>query len=98
MFHEVFEGVAPFARLRWNREPVLLSHFPYDGDHTREDRHREFRLKDHGMPLLHGHTHSSHKFSKSRFGTLQIHVGVDAWDFTPVDLNKVFREGNLWAN
>lgn len=28
MFHEVFEGVAPFARLRWNREPVLLSHFP----------------------------------------------------------------------
>jgi calcineurin-like phosphoesterase family protein len=66
-----------------------LSHFPYDGDHTREDRYTEFRQADNGVPLIHGHTHLDSRFSLSAKGTPQIHVGVDAWDFAPVSLQAV---------
>ncbi len=63
---------------------VNLSHFPYDGDHTRQDRYSEFRLPDDGRPLIHGHTHSSEIYSRSKKGTPQVHVGVDAWSYGPV--------------
>lgn len=66
-----------------------LSHFPYDGDHTSEERYREYRQVDNGIPLIHGHTHENKRFSRSRAGTAQIHVGVDAWDFAPVSLQAV---------
>ena len=37
-------------------DPFLVCHFPYadDGD----DRYPEYRPKDEGLPLLHGHVHS----------------------------------------
>lgn len=54
---------------------VLLSHYPFRGDHTVEDRYSQFRLKDEGAWLLHGHTHQKERFS----GPRQIHVGWDAW-------------------
>ena len=69
---------------------VNLSHFPYVGDSHDNDRWLEHRMKDEGMTsmsggitLLHGHTHSKKKISRSSRGTLQIHVGVDAWGFFP---------------
>ena len=37
--------------------PVWLSHFPYTGDSHGEERYREFRPKNIGVPLIHGHTH-----------------------------------------
>jgi calcineurin-like phosphoesterase family protein len=71
---------------------VLMSHFPYDGDSHGEDRYSQDRLKDIGMPLIHGHTHSSGSpVSLSKRGSLQIHVGQDAWDFTPVSIDLVAR-------
>jgi calcineurin-like phosphoesterase family protein len=66
-----------------------LSHFPYDGDSHGEERHREYRLTDNGTALIHGHTHEDKKFSRSRAGTPQIHVGQDAWEFAPVSLQAV---------
>lgn len=63
---------------------VILSHFPYTGDHTPEDRHTDARPVDEGIPLIHGHTHSTDIVTFSHSGTPQIHVGVDAWDFMPV--------------
>lgn len=64
---------------------VNLSHFPYDGDSHGNDRYTDFRLADRGLPLVHGHTHSSgHPESFSSLGTPQFHVGVDAHGYKPV--------------
>jgi len=79
-----FTSVQPSGRLILFPEVVNLSHFPYAGDHTAEDRWTEHRLVDDGTILLHGHTHSKKKISRSPAGTLQINVGVDANAFYPV--------------
>jgi calcineurin-like phosphoesterase family protein len=50
----------------------------------------ESRLPDHGAVLIHGHTHSTGSpVSRSKSGTLQILVGVDAWGFRPVHSEEV---------
>lgn len=72
---------------------VQVSHFPYDGDSQERERFREFRLPDDGTPLVHGHVHARERFSVSRSGTPQLHVGVDAWDFGPVPESEV----EAWA-
>jgi calcineurin-like phosphoesterase family protein len=79
-----FEIVTPFARAKLGRHKVMLSHFPYIGDHTREDRFDAYRLRPTGTPLLHGHTHSPERVNTQLVGTVQLHVGVDAWDYAPV--------------
>lgn len=75
---------------------VNMSHFPYDGDSHGEERYREFRLADEGRILIHGHTHAEHsalgrdaRVSRSNRGTLQIHVGMDAWGYRPVGEDEV---------
>lgn len=62
----------------------LLSHFPFSEDHSPEARYTEWRLRENDDYLLHGHTHST-----ERFNGKEIHVGVDAWDFTPVPLEEI---------
>ncbi|WP_317541269.1 metallophosphoesterase family protein [Rhodococcus globerulus] len=99
-FLEVFTSVQTFARRRVAGRNVMLSHFPYVGDHTSIDRATEYRLRDEGMWLLHGHTHSSKMLT---FGQVtlgfdgedivhlppkQIHVGWDAWK-RPVGLDEI---------
>lgn len=83
---KVFVSVQPFARRRIAGKDILLSHFPYFGDHTDEDRFDQYRLRDKGLPLLHGHTHSD---KKVRYHPTQIHVGLDAWGLHPVQLDEV---------
>jgi calcineurin-like phosphoesterase family protein len=68
---------------------VNLSHFPYSGDSHAEERYREFRLKDEGVPLIHGHVHENNVVTRTKWGTLQIHVGVDAWDYGPVSEDEI---------
>ena len=63
---------------------VLLSHFPYAGDSHDEDRYAQFRLRDEGIPLLHGHVHESFRERRTKKGTWGINVGVDWWDYAPV--------------
>lgn len=79
---QVFETIQPFGRRRINGHDVLLSHFPYgtETEHHAEGRYMQYRLRDEGGLLLHGHTHGT-----ERMHGHQIHVGLDAWDLTPVN-------------
>lgn len=75
-----FELAAPFAKRRLpGVGETLLSHFPYTGDHTDDERYTQWRLPDLGVPLIHGHTHGTEKVTRTPNGTLQVHVGIDAW-------------------
>lgn len=91
-YREVFQQVLHWegdivriANFGW----VRLSHFPYTGDHTPEDRHADVRPVDEGMPLIHGHTHEKDRLTFSNRGTPQIHVGMDAWDYRPVSAEQI---------
>lgn len=80
-FMRVFESVAPFGRVSINGTRYLLSHFPYHTDRDPENpRYTQYRLRDEGMPLLHGHTHSRHRITN----LMETHVGLDAWGLQPV--------------
>jgi calcineurin-like phosphoesterase family protein len=96
----VFEAIHPYARISLAGVKVLLSHFPYAGDHTPEDRHAQWRLRDEGEWLLHGHVHSEHKTLAS--APRQVHVGLDAWDMKPAMDRDVARlvlaSGSLYEN
>lgn len=83
-YHEVFASVLPYRRRKIAGQNVMLSHYPYQGDHTPHDRDTQYRLRDEGLPVLHGHTHSV-----SKGDAHQIHIGVDAWDLTPVSQEQV---------
>lgn len=86
---KVFEVVSPFARTRVRGRPVMMSHFPYQGDHSPVDRYVEYRLGDNLVPLLCGHVHQAWKTRRSRRGTPMLNVGVDQWDSTPVSDSQV---------
>lgn len=79
-----FVTITDFAFLKIGGHRVALSHYPYDGEGDREfeggDRLEEVRLRDLGVPLLHGHTHARHQAHTSKLGTPMFHVGPDAWD------------------
>ena len=51
-----------------------VSHFPYEGDHTEEERYGSYRPDDNGLPLVHGHVHDLYQTNGRQFN-----VGVDAW-------------------
>lgn len=68
---------------------VLLSHFPYAGDSHDEDRYRQYRLRDEGVTLLHGHVHDAFRERRTPRGTWGINVGVDWWDYRPVSAEKI---------
>ena len=89
---EAFESVQMAAKRRVSLPTghmnVMLSHFPYQGDRG-PDRHREWRLRETpGVPVVHGHTHSTERVSRSsnlwvgaeQQHALHVHVGFDAWD------------------
>lgn len=91
---EHFETVSLFASLRMEGQQVTLAHCPYTGDRGPE-RESQWRLRDVGNPVIHGHTHSKERLSRTERGTLQIHVGLDAWHLKPVHaavIMKMLRE------
>lgn len=75
-----FRSAQQSATMKIARQRVMLSHFPFTGDHTETDRHPEWRPVDAGQWLLHGHTHSTDPGPTGR----QIHVGLDAHGLAPV--------------
>lgn len=85
---QVFRTVQLHGAHRIAGRTVLLSHFPYRGDSPGGggvDRHVEWRLRDQGKPLLHGHTHSG----LVRLNPDNVlHVGWDAW-FRPVSQEEI---------
>jgi calcineurin-like phosphoesterase family protein len=83
-FLEVFESVHVHEQHVIHGQKVLLSHFPFQGDHAdREDRHTQWRLPDEGLPLLHGHVHDRWEKNGRQFN-----VGVDH-NPTPVSIDAV---------
>lgn len=85
-----FNSIQQYARMRIDGETVFLSHFPYSGDHTSDERFSQYRLRDEGQWILHGHTHSTAVLSGT-YTDRQIHVGVDAWNLTPVPVEEIAR-------
>lgn len=95
-YEQVFENVLTeleVIQLGADGPIVNMSHYPYNGDSHDVDRFEEMRPKDsgHARVLLHGHTHSKNKISRSRAGTLQIHVGIDAWDYYPASEEEIIQ-------
>lgn len=81
-----FHSIQAFARLRINRRVVLLSHFPYELDHTDPPRALQYRLRDYGEILLHGHLHRDPPVTVHGH---EIHVGLDMWSLAPVTLTTI---------
>lgn len=77
-YYEVFESVQLHASRSINGTRVMVSHFPYSGDHSEESRYDQWRLPDFGVPIIHGHTHSSEILSHSPNGTPQINIAWEA--------------------
>lgn len=71
-YYEVFESVHLHEQHRIAGHKVNLSHFPYFGDHKPDDRHTQWRLRDEGLYLIHGHVHAEWMFNGR-----QANVGID---------------------
>ena len=72
------------------QDRIVLDHFPHKQadiqDTEYEVRYKTLRPDYYvGSLYLHGHTHSKEKIS----GNHCIHVGVDAWDYTPVSIKQL---------
>lgn len=78
LYFEAFASVQLHARRRINGVNCTVSHFTYNGDHSEEVRYGQWRLADHGLPIIHGHTNSSDILSYSDKGTPQINVAWEA--------------------
>jgi len=68
-------------------QQVLLTHMPYSSDIVidgYDEQFQEYRPKNEGLWLLHGHVHEKWK-TKNRM----INVGVDVWEFRPVPMSSV---------
>lgn len=88
-YFETFDSVQPFARKRFNKTDIWLSHFPWSGggDHTATERYSTIRLNDDNESwLIHGHTHSNILVDEKQ---RMIHVGVDACNFMPVHFEQI---------
>lgn len=62
---------------------IDVDHFPYAGDSGGQDRFLDWRPEDNGRVLLHGHVHSSW-----RANGRMINVGVDVWDYAPIQSDR----------
>lgn len=91
-YREFFDEIHDYLEINLNGRHFMLSHFPYVGDSHDKDRYDEFRLTDAGVPLIHGHTHSTENISYSPLGTPQIHVGVDSRGYAPVSSEQILKE------
>jgi len=69
----------------WDRhefEGFQCTHFPYGTVH--KAKHLPVPKRQHGVTLLHGHTHSVERTSEGA-----VHVGVDAWGYRPVHIDEI---------
>ena len=86
-----FASVSGSGTLKIAGTRAMLSHYPYDGDHSAVDRHTQLRLRDVGAPVIHGHTHAREVLSHSAQGTPQVCVSLDAWDLRPASKEELAR-------
>ena len=81
-FRSVVQGTVGFSLA--GQYPVLIGHFPYAGDSHGEDRYADQRPFDGGLPIVHGHVHTTWRLSGR-----QLNVGVDVSNYTPVSEDDV---------
>ena len=88
-YYTVFDSIHHALRRRiplaHGHTDVWLSHMPYTDEHTAigtRGRYPVLRLHDVGEPVVHGHTHSRQlsSYASTEHASLQLHVGVDAWN------------------
>lgn len=78
----VFQNIYPYLKLRYENERLVLFHYPID----------DWDGKYRGYYHLHGHIHSTAKRTCNASGHIEpkrIHVGVDAWKYTPVSFTQI---------
>lgn len=85
-----FNHIATHLTIGIAERTVNIAHLPYKGD-TTDDRHEKYRLEDDGRVLLCGHVHEKWKTKFTPKGTLMVNVGVDVWDYKPVNV-KVLED------
>lgn len=81
-----FETIQNTAYMDINGIAFAMSHFPYYGDHTEENRYDEYRPADLGLPLVHGHVHDLYQTLDKMFN-----VGIDAHDGVPVSESQILE-------
>lgn len=91
LYAQYFASMQAFARRKVADVEFLLSHFPYYGDHTQAERFAQYRLRDEGLPLVHGHLHVPDKYDLVNRPNM-LHVGLDAWELAPVPQEVVIDE------
>ena len=91
----VFEYVAPFQRLRLGGEDILLSHLPYAGDHSEEDRYEQYRLKDERIPLLCGHVHGAWETRDNQWN-VGVDFGLPVHEANVIWWSKMTRKMQAW--
>ena len=89
VYLELFDSASMYGRIKYNEYEFLLSHLPYDGDSRSDPRYTQWRLRDEGVPIIHGHVHSPTQFKKSRRGTPQVNIGLEAWSLHPVKIDRI---------
>lgn len=79
-----FKSIALEGSIEIAGQTVKLHHMPYSGDSGEGERYTQWRPKNEGGWLLHGHVHDNWKLKGK-----QINVGVDVWDFKPVPIKAI---------
>lgn len=74
-----------------NGHTVILSHLPYYGDSQRDERYSQHRPQDTGLPIVCGHVHRAWEklYGEGKTHRGQVHVGVDAWNYLPVEQDQL---------
>lgn len=86
--HFIEMGIAGIALGNQRYGGYQLAHFPYEGDHTEEDRYAHSRPQRVAFCswLLHGHVHD-----KWHVRDDMINVGVDVNNYAPISLEQVTK-------
>lgn len=87
----VFDTVNVMGSIKIQKKKIIMSHFPYngEGDRVQADRYPEWRPRDFGMFLLHGHVHTQQRETFSENGSPMMHVGLDAWNMRLVPYSEI---------
>lgn len=81
-----FASIQQYQRRKIAGQSVMMSHFPYDVDDRHGSLFKPYQPQDVGDWLIHGHVHGAWKV-RGR----QINVGVDVWDFKPVNQDQIIE-------
>lgn len=73
----LFEYISDYELLKMEGVQIAMMHYPI----------LSWYGQSHGVLHFHGHTHNTIDNS----GTLRFEVGVDAWNYTPVNLEQIIE-------